>query len=174
MNNELCAVGTIIRYEDAISEVESAQRFVIVENRFPRLLVSDLRFINNPSWPITPTQVVSASDMIMIERKEFKEFNYLIPVEFSDSPLWEDSSWHNDICASVERIERNKHGMTIKVFIAEDNPAEREVVNMKRFLVCLSCEGALYNFTECDSMYEVTRAIALLEDVDSDSLIEAQ
>lgn len=73
---------------------------------------------------------------MMLWQTEFPQFPHAdmppIPAD------WEDSSWHNDVCPSF-RVMQGGDGDSnyefSRVWIAESDPAERELPEMPRFIV---------------------------------------
>lgn len=70
-------------------------------------------------------------------KKMFKEFDIEIP-KFLQAPAWADESWGNDVTAHVRHIDLPKESdYELWVWVAEDNPAERESHDMKKFSVSI-------------------------------------
>lgn len=65
--------------------------------------------------------------------KTFKEFPSIAIPEFMQIDGWEDASWHNDVTANAQLPLPAGDG--IVVWVAEDNPTQREWPATAKFLV---------------------------------------
>ena len=53
--------GTVVQFREPLNAEERKERFLVLEDRTKRLLVQDLAFAH---WPIAPTAVYRASDLM--------------------------------------------------------------------------------------------------------------
>ena len=53
--------GTVVQFREPLNTEERKERFLVLEDRTKRLLVQDLAFAH---WPIAPTAVYRASDLM--------------------------------------------------------------------------------------------------------------
>lgn len=60
-----------------------------------------------------------------------------IPREFENTTYWADTSWHNDVTASLEQVKKTAHGNTVVVWVYDDDPAKREVPFVPKYVVCV-------------------------------------
>ncbi len=60
-----------------------------------------------------------------------------IPRQFENTDYWADTSWHNDVTASLEQVRKTAHGNTVVVWVYDDDPSKREYDNVAKFVVCL-------------------------------------
>jgi len=66
-------------------------------------------------------------------KTEFPNFDY---IPFLASHIeWYDTSWHNDICPSFERLTPDK--FTVKVFFEYKTPEKREIEDNEKYYVAL-------------------------------------
>lgn len=69
----------------------------------------------------------------MSYKTEFPDFDY---IPYLTSHIgWYDTSWHNDVCPSFERLTIDK--FTVKVFFEYKAPEKRETGNNEKYYVAL-------------------------------------
>ena len=73
---------------------------------------------------------------------EFPQFKGPIPDVFLKAP-WADASWHNDACPSFSR-PYGADGREIHVYVEEENPRLREIVECPRYIVRVTDEEGSY------------------------------
>ena len=73
--------GDIVRFTKPQNDYEKTARFVVLENRDPRLLVVDIAYLDDANWKLKPSNVYVLSDMTCLTNGR---------CEFCQAPLFND------------------------------------------------------------------------------------
>lgn len=85
----------------------------------------------------------------MTYKNEFPEFDYALP-DLGEG--WEDNSWHNDSCPSLDYPLEG--GKMLRIWFQESNPEERECGG-KQFVLVIGEYGDSNHLMESDDLNEV-------------------
>ena len=85
----------------------------------------------------------------MTYKNEFSDFAYDLP-NLGDG--WEDNSWHNDSCPSLDYPLGD--GKMLRIWFQESNPEERECGG-KQFVLVIGEYGDSDHLMESDDLNEV-------------------
>lgn len=86
--------------------------------------------------------------------EEFPDFDAVLPTLEG----WEDVSWHNDICPSLEHVLEG--GMILRLWVDYYDPEKREMDQQRYSLVLCDKEGAFVStIVEADTWPELEVAL---------------
>jgi hypothetical protein len=85
----------------------------------------------------------------MTYKNEFPNFDYDLP---NLGKAWEDNSWHNDSCPSLDYPLEG--GKMLRIWFQESNPEERECGG-KQFVLVVGEYGDSDHLMESDDLNEV-------------------
>lgn len=125
--------------------------FKVIEMRDDRVLVEQV-------WTrdtIRPTFVYNVSDL----RLSFVEHPDIEVPDFIDFDKWMDTSWHNDVTASLE--QKINEVYNLKLWIYEADASKREFSGCPRFCVCIvdNEQGYMTNGREAETEEEAQEVI---------------
>jgi hypothetical protein len=85
----------------------------------------------------------------MTYKNEFPDFDYDLP---NLGKGWEDNSWHNDSCPSLDYDLGD--GMMLRIWFQDANPEERECGG-KQFVLVVGEYGDSTHLMESDDLNEI-------------------